>query len=166
MDASFGLKGDEQDGDLPHGGRTELVGALLEDVRHVSFGRLAHRGENRSISRWKAKSVRFPRVNLAAIFLGWQSILLGLILYVVTEAERRLIQSSWKGWRTNRVYTEFVLWISPCANGALAGALVRNFPWPAELVTTTSRVVYGVVLGLFCGAIYNRAKKILFDKEV
>jgi uncharacterized membrane protein YoaK (UPF0700 family) len=96
---------------------------------------------------------------MAAVFWNFQSILITCILYALTEAERRLVQSSWRSWQKSRVYASFIVWTLPMMNGALFGALAKNFPWPKELDSVSARVTYAVVLGLFCGAVYGRIKK-------
>ena len=100
-------------------------------------------------------------MNLPNVFLNWQSLAIALVLYAATEGVRRFVQSLWKGWRTNAFYTEFVLWTLPSALGAVFGGAVGSFPWPVELTTSSSRAVYGAVLGIFCGVVYNRAKHVV-----
>lgn len=100
-------------------------------------------------------------MNLPEIFLNWQSAAVALVIYAITESLRRAVQSLWKSWRSNRFYTEFVLFVLPVSVGALLGATVSSFAWPAELKTTSSRVMYAAVLGLFAGAIYGWSKRFL-----
>lgn len=100
-------------------------------------------------------------MNLPDLFGNWQSLALALCIYALTEGARRFVQSVWKGWRTNKLYTEFLLWVMPMAWGAILGAFMRAFPWPEVLNTRSSRMVYGVVLGMFCTLVYNRTKHFL-----
>lgn len=100
-------------------------------------------------------------MNLPGIFFNWQSLALALCIYALTEGVRRFVQAIWKGWRTNKLYTEFVLWVLPMAIGTSFALLVSTFPWPVLLESRSSRVVYASVLGMFCGLVYNRTKEFL-----
>ena len=101
-------------------------------------------------------------VDLAGVFLNGQSLTISLVIYVMTESMRRFVQASWKSWRKSVVYTEYVLWASPAANGALLALLAPNFPWPAQIERVLSaRIAYAVVLGLFCGIVYSRTRKLI-----
>ena len=104
-------------------------------------------------------------MNLQSIFLNWQSLAIALLIYAMTEGVRRFVQSVWKGWKTSAFYKEFVLWSLPWTLGALLGVSLGNFPWPIELTSRSSRVVYCVVLGLFCAIVYNRVKKFVTSTE-
>ncbi len=96
---------------------------------------------------------------MVAIFWSWQSVVLTLLIYALTEASRRLVQSVWSAWRKSKLYNEFVLWSAPVVNGALVGAFAFNFPWQVGLETIWARATYCVALGLFCGTVYGRIKK-------
>jgi hypothetical protein len=103
-------------------------------------------------------------MNLWSVFWCWQSLVITLAIYALTEGMRRFVQSLWKGWRKSRFYTEFVLWAAPVGNGAFFG-LLSTFPWQVELATRSARVTYAVVLGLFCSVVYSRIKKLVETSE-
>lgn len=98
-------------------------------------------------------------MNITSVFWNYQSVLISIVLFLVTEALRRFVQSTWKGWRRSKLYTEFGLWIAPVGNGVIFGHLAKTFPWPPGLTDPWSRATYCMVLGLFCGAVYGRIKK-------
>lgn len=98
-------------------------------------------------------------MNLPDIFLTWQSAAVALVIYVMTECARRAVQSVWKSWKGSPFYTEFVLFATPPLMGALLANLAATFPWPKELTSLSSRVMYSAVLGLFAGAVYGWAKR-------
>ncbi len=95
------------------------------------------------------------------IFLCWQTLLLALFIYGATELSRRLVQSLWKGWRRSALYNEFFLWGSPMGLGTAIGYGGFGFPWPLELASASARGMYAFVIGMFCGLVYNRARKLL-----
>lgn len=100
-------------------------------------------------------------MDIKTVFFNYQSILVILVLYAVTEGLRRLVQSSWKNWRRSKLYTEFGLWVAPVGNGMIFGHVAKSFPWPPGLTDPWSRATYCMVLGLFCSAVYGRIKKLV-----
>lgn len=109
-------------------------------------------------------------MDLAAVFLNWQSLTMSLVIYVMTESSRRFVQSVWKSWRKSVIYTEFVLWAAPSFHGAILAVCAPSFPWPEQIARmVTARIAYAMVLGLFCGVVYSRARKVVevrgFDEK-
>lgn len=101
-------------------------------------------------------------MDIVAVFWCWQSIVVTLFIYAMTESVRRFVQALWAGWKKNKLYNEFGLWAMPVGIGALLGVLMRGFPWPPALSSAMSaRVTYSSILGLFCGVVYGRIKVVL-----
>lgn len=101
--------------------------------------------------------------NLPDIFLNWQSAAIALFIYAMTESFRRGVQSTWKSWRTSKIYTEFVLFVLPVITGVVMALVIPSIPWPSALTTASSRALYAAVLGLFAGMVYGRAKVVVSD---
>lgn len=97
--------------------------------------------------------------NLPDIFISWQSAAVALVIYAVTESVRRAVQAVWKKWKSNALYTEFVLFALPITVGVMLAVLIPSFAWPSALTSTSSRAMYSAVLGLFAGSVYGWAKR-------
>jgi hypothetical protein len=93
------------------------------------------------------------------VFANYQTILMALGIYIFTYVVRAIVQYSWKGWKTSRFYTELVLHIFPILVGGVIGWSAKKFPWPMPIAESASaRIMYGAVLGMFCGLVYNRVR--------
>ena len=93
------------------------------------------------------------------IFANWQTLLLGITIYVTTAIVRRVIETAWAGAKHNKWYHEVLLPVGPIANGVLLALLLKSFPWPAPIADSRSgRVMYALVCGLFCGWLYARVR--------
>lgn len=94
-----------------------------------------------------------------AVFANWQTLLLGITIYVTTAFVRRVIETAWKGAKDNKWYYEVLLPIGPIANGVLLALLLKSFPWPEPIAASRSgKVMYALVCGLFCGWLYARVR--------
>lgn len=101
------------------------------------------------------------------MFANWQAVVFALMTYVVTYTARTVIQTLWRGWRESRLYTELFLHIAPMLNGLIIALLARNFPWPDEIARSLSaRVMFGTVLGMFCGIFYGRVRALLTGRKM
>jgi hypothetical protein len=101
------------------------------------------------------------------VFATWQAAVFALMTYIVTYTARTVIQTLWKGWRESRLYTELFLHLAPMGNGLILALIARGFPWPEEIGKSLSaRVMFGTVLGMFCGIFYGRVRAFLSGKKV
>lgn len=93
------------------------------------------------------------------VFANWQTVVFCLGIYILTYVVRAIVQHFWKSWKSNKLYTELILHIFPIIVGggiALAG---KKFPWPMPIAESASaRIMYGAILGMFCGLVYNRVR--------
>ncbi len=93
------------------------------------------------------------------LFANWQTIVVGLTIYVVTAAIRRVVETAWKGAKDSKWWYEVFLPLGPIANGVILALSMRKFPWPDQVAGSTSaRVTYAIVCGLFCGWLYARVR--------
>lgn len=94
-----------------------------------------------------------------AVFTNWQTVAVGLTIYVMTGAIRRVVETGWKGAKSNKWWYEVLLPLGPIGNGILLAMFVKQFPWPEPVAeSTSSRVMYALVCGLFCGWLYGRVR--------
>lgn len=96
------------------------------------------------------------------LFTNWQTVALGLTVYVMTAGIRRILET-WKPTiRQNKWWREVFLPLGPVGNGIILAVMVRKFPWPEQVVGSTSgRVMYALVCGLGCGWIYGRLRGVM-----
>ena len=96
------------------------------------------------------------------LFANWQTIVVGLTIYVVTAAIRRVVETAWKGATSNKWWYEVLLPLGPIGNGVILALVMPKFPWPDQVaVSTSARVTYAIVCGLFCGWFYARVRGFL-----
>jgi hypothetical protein len=93
------------------------------------------------------------------VFANWQTVVFCLGIYILTYVCRTVVQHFWKGWKANKLYTELVLHLFPILVGGGVGWVAKKFPWPMPIADSASaRIMYGAILGMFCGLVYNRVR--------
>jgi hypothetical protein len=96
------------------------------------------------------------------IFLNWQTVLFTLGIFVMTYIIRLAIQFFWKAWRASHLYNDLILHLMPLALGGGVAAFALKYPWPDVLaVSLSARIFYGLFLGMICGLVYGRVRKML-----
>lgn len=96
------------------------------------------------------------------IFANWQTVALGLTIYVMTAAVRRVIETSRPTVKQNKWWREVFLPLGPVGNGIILAVVVRGFPWPEQVAgSLSSRVMYALVCGLGCGWLYGRFRGVM-----
>jgi hypothetical protein len=89
----------------------------------------------------------------------------GMPVYVIVYIFRRAVESVAPIVTTKKWWRDFVLVSLPPLLGALLVLLPTGFDFPAELKTTTSRIMYfGVPIGFFSGFLYRNGKYALEKK--
>lgn len=110
-----------------------------------------------------------PQTDLVGmdVFLNWQTVLFSLGIFVLTYLVRLAVQFFWKAWRASHLYNDFILHVMPIALGGLFAGLAMEFPWPDVLARSHSaRIFYGLFLGMTCGLVYGRVRKVLVIKGI
>lgn len=105
-----------------------------------------------------------PQTDLVGmeIFLNWQTVLFSLGIFVLSYLIRLSIQYFWKAWRISKLYNEFILHVLPIVLGGAVALLAKTFPWPDVLAASGSaRLFYGIFLGMVCGLVYGRVRKVI-----
>lgn len=93
------------------------------------------------------------------LFANWQTVVVGLTIYVITVGVRRIIETAWKGATMNKWWCEVILPLSPIVSGVTLAVGMKKFPWPPPVAGSLSaRITYAIVCGLFCGWLYGRVR--------
>lgn len=98
------------------------------------------------------------------IFVTWQTMVLGLALYVCSLGARRIVETGWVGAKKNKWWNEVLLPAIPLLLGVLVAGLAHQFPWPDPILKSnsfTARAAYGIAVGLTCGWLYARVRGFL-----
>jgi len=96
------------------------------------------------------------------VFLNWQTVLFALGIFVLTYITRLAVQFFWKAWRASRLYNDLLLHLMPIIMGGGVAAFALKYPWPEVLaVSLSARIFYGIFLGMICGLVYGRVRKML-----
>lgn len=106
--------------------------------------------------------------NLLEIF-SWQFVLFGLFIYGLTFILRKfgetiLDKPQIPINKTDKIWSEFFLPVAPIANGALLGWLLKMFPFPEGIHSTSGRIIFGFVCGLASSWIYKVVRGLLKAK--
>lgn len=88
-----------------------------------------------------------------------------LFLALIVWIGRRLVEYIWKNSKTNKVWNELALPMSPILLGAIIAPLVRMYPFPADFSSTSGRVLFGTVLGFISAHVFKIVKGMLKQKE-
>jgi len=102
--------------------------------------------------------------------ISWQFVLFCLGVAAITFVLRKLIEffildnPKMPGTRTSKFWTDLVLPTFPVLFGCLVGLLGKQYPYPETLNSTSGRVLFGMVAGLFSGLIYRVVKSFLSSK--
>lgn len=105
-----------------------------------------------------------PQTDLVGmeVFLNWQTVVFSLGVFVMTYIVRLCVQFVWQTWRSSHMYNDFILHLLPITLGGLVAGVATKFPWPEVLAASGSaRVFYGLFLGLTCGLVYGRVRKVI-----
>ena len=104
--------------------------------------------------------------NAFAVFTTWQTIALGLTVYVITAIIRRILETGNPNIRYNRWWRNVFLPLAPVGNAILLAVFLRDFPWPEPVqVSVSTRVMYALVCGIVCGWVYSRVRKFIRDPQ-
>lgn len=105
------------------------------------------------------------------IFLTWQFMIFCLGLAAITFVIRKIFEFAvlnnprMPGSKNSLIWRALLLPIAPVVNGALAGFLAKNYPYPEGLgASTYGRISFGLVAGLFSGLVYRVVIELLRSK--
>lgn len=96
------------------------------------------------------------------VFMNWQTMLLGMAIYVASFGLRRVVETGWAGASKNKWWNEVLLPLLPVFIGTLLALCAKKFPWPMPVSDSLSaRVMYGIACGVFCGWLYSRIRSFM-----
>ncbi len=103
------------------------------------------------------------------MLLSWQFIVFGLAIAALLFVIRNFIEFSLKNWfkvgaKNKKIWHDLILPILPVLLGGLFGFLFKTYPYPNQLSSSSSRVIFGLVAGLMSGLLYRVIKSLLFSK--
>ncbi len=117
--------------------------------------------------------------NALTNFLGWHTLIFGLMCWILTFITRRIVETALPHLKKSadanhkdvtykttfaRWWNEVILYVMPPSWGALAGGLASMYPFPDGLTSLSARLFFGVVVGFFSGFIYKIVKKVVLKK--
>ncbi len=92
-------------------------------------------------------------------FLNIQTIIMCVGIYLMTFVIRTVVETYWKGYAVSKFWNHIFLPLGAICNGAIIAMAAKLLPIPTELSgSLAGRAMYGAILGLFSGFMYNRIK--------
>jgi hypothetical protein len=102
------------------------------------------------------------------VLLSWQFVLFSLavatVMYVLRIVVEYIMTSMNIDPKKPKWWNDLALPILPVFVGTITAVYLKSFPYPDGLVTTGSRVVFGLVAGLLSTLVYRVFKAILYQK--
>lgn len=107
--------------------------------------------------------------NAFQIFWSWQFALFCLSLAAVNEVIKRIAEyildnPKVPASKDSRIWTELILPISPVVLGGLGAIIAKQYPYPDDIKSASSRFAFGMVAGLLSGLFYRIVKPFLASK--
>lgn len=99
--------------------------------------------------------------------LSWQFLLLGLGISAIMFVFRKVaeyLMDRFSANKSNKLWTDVILPITPVILGAVIGLAFKQFPYPNDLSSGGGRLLFGLVSGLSSGLLYRVLKTILLQK--
>lgn len=95
------------------------------------------------------------------MFLSWQFIVFGLAVAAIIFVVRTVVEYFVK---KSQIWKELILPILPVFIGGFFSLFIKSYPYPNDLTSTGSRLVFGVVAGLLSGLMYRVIKSLINQK--
>lgn len=90
--------------------------------------------------------------------LSWSFLFFCLLLATVVEVTRRFVEYFEKDMKDLKLWNNLILPVAPVFLGGIVAGLIKMYPYPAEIHSTTARIVFGLVAGLMSGFVYRALK--------
>lgn len=87
-----------------------------------------------------------------------------VFVWILVWLQRKLVERFWKNAKNNTYWRELLLPLGPIGTGGIL-ALITSYPFPEIFVTTSSKMIFGAVLGLTSAHVYKMFKG-LFNKKI
>lgn len=104
--------------------------------------------------------------NLLSTFLTWQFMLFSLSVVTVTYVVRKIVE--YIGGPTmfkNKFWNELFLPIAPIVNGGFIAWLIPMYPYPEDIKSVGTKILFGLVAGFLSGTTYKIFKGLLKQKS-
>lgn len=85
----------------------------------------------------------------------WQIGLFSLGMIAITYVVRRLVETFWKGARSNRYWVEAAIPTLPIVLGGTLAALFASYPYPEGIKTGVARAFFGAGCGFMSAWMYR-----------
>ncbi len=108
--------------------------------------------------------------NVFQALMSWQFALFCLGIAGVTFVVRKLVEffvldnPKMPGTRTSKFWRDLVLPVFPILFGGLMGGLLHKYPFPDSLPSVSSKIIFGIVAGLFSAQVYRLMNSFLKSK--
>lgn len=106
--------------------------------------------------------------NALQILLSYQFLLFCLAITAFTYVTNIIVNYIFtvKGYvaKENHLWTELILPILPIVLGCIAALVAKQYPFPAEIVSNSGRLAFGLVAGLLSGFVWRWVKSIIKSK--
>lgn len=100
--------------------------------------------------------------------LSWQFVIFSMSIAAIMFVLRTLAEYLMTNWKEaakeSKLWTDLLLPILPVVLGAGGAVLIKTFPYPDGLTTTSSRFIFGLVAGLLSTLLYRVFKALLIQK--
>jgi uncharacterized membrane protein len=87
-----------------------------------------------------------------------------VFVWILVWFQRKLVERIWKNAKNNAYWRSFFLPLGPIGTGGIL-AVITSYPFPEIFATTSSKMIFGAVLGLASAHIYKMFKE-LFNKKI
>lgn len=108
-------------------------------------------------------------INILSMF--WQFGLLALAISAITSVFKKIIEFFILSNPNVPLDKKSLFWrdvflpVLPIIIGGLFGYLIKSFPYPAVINDSSSRMLFGLVAGMFSGVIYRMIKKFILARS-
>lgn len=98
------------------------------------------------------------------ILLSWQFLLFALCMFAFTFIIRRYVEYFLPKTLTSTLWNKLLLPTMPIILGAIIAYVATKYPYPDGLITTSARIMFGTVAGMFSTISYQVVYGMLKDK--
>jgi hypothetical protein len=111
-------------------------------------------------------------MDLVQVFISKEFIFLSLGIWALTLVVRKITEfildkPQVPASKTSRIWTDLILPLLPVFIGLVFGIFVKKYAYPESMISTSSRIVFAVVAGMFSGLVFRVVKSVLpKDSEV
>lgn len=102
------------------------------------------------------------------MLLSWQFVLFGLAISAILFVVRKFVEFGMEKWavlaKESKLWNDLLLPIAPVVLGGGLAVIIKQFPYPDNLTSGSSRFVFGLVAGLLSTLLYRIVNSLLGQK--